>query len=427
MCLRFVSNFLNSHGPHRDMRVFMAVRLFSGFQSSVNDRKWHPSGSPTIYKLLEQLVERGDDLQIVFTSKSDPDPCGISIDQLISIDGLGEDVTVLAGPAIVRNWPKKLRWYLSELRQTWVIWRKLKEFQPDIIYLDRGNVIAAGLFARFSSVPVVYRIMGVTPDLSRAWHPRSVFHRIVGWLLRSPFALAICSQDGSGGELWLDRLLDNGTPRTMLLNGVDLPISLSSDNTLSNLIPQGKTIVLWLGRIDKLKCPMEFLEGFQTAVNMRPGQLHALVIGDGDLSETVRKSAEENGLADDITFVGSVDHHTALTAYALADIYVSLNSQGNLSNSNLEAFKSGCCSIVPASDPETGRDSATDQLFPEPTLLRIELPVTASGISQAILYLHDNPDVRNERARITRTIAETVITGWQPRIDLEISKLESLL
>jgi glycosyltransferase involved in cell wall biosynthesis len=409
------------------VNILFITRLFSGFESSVLHGKWNPTGAPTIYKLLDALIARDDDVNIVWTCKTDPDPCGIEVDQFVDIRGLRDGIWLLAGPSIFRNWPKRLRWYLSELRQTGKIIRAIREHRPDLLYVDRGNIVAAGLIARFSKIKVVYRMMGVTPDIAAAWQARSLYLKLIEWLLRSPFSLVTCSQDGSGGEIWLDRLLSPNTPRLMLLNGVNLPEGSTTNDDRMETLPDGKTIVLLLGRLDTLKYPVKFLEGFRLARKQCPGQFHAIIVGDGPLGVEMRKKAESWGMDEDITFLGSVDHLTAQNTCKLCDIYVSLNSQGNLSNANLEAFRSGCCAIVPGSDAETGRDTATDSYFPPDTLYRIPSRPTSADISDAILHLHYHEAERFSRRRKTLVAANAVIHGWPERINREIQELEIII
>jgi glycosyltransferase involved in cell wall biosynthesis len=409
------------------MNILFVTRLFSGFESSVAYGKWKPTGAPTIYKLLDTLIARGDDINIVWTCKTDPPPCGIEVDQFVYIHGLRDNIWLLAGPGVFRNWPKRMRWYLSELRQTGKIVRAIRKHRPEILYVDRGNIMAAGLIARFSKIRVVYRMMGVAPDIAAAWQARSWYLKLIGWLLRSPFSLVICSQDGSGGEVRLVRLLSPDTPCLMLLNGVDLPQETIENDDRMEALPLNKTIVLLLGRLNKFKCPMKFLEGFRLALKQCPGQLHAMIVGDGPLGVEMQEKTKSWGMDEDITFYGSVDHQMAQDTYKMCDIYVSLNSEGNLSNANLEAFRSGCCSIVPGSEAETGRDTATDSYFPSDTLYRISSRPTSSDISDAILHLHSHESERLSRQEKTLAAANTVIHGWPERISREIQELETVI
>ena len=36
-------------------KIFMVFRLFTGFETSLKEKKWMPEGVPTIYRLLEGL------------------------------------------------------------------------------------------------------------------------------------------------------------------------------------------------------------------------------------------------------------------------------------------------------------------------------------------------------------------------------------
>ena len=96
----------------------------------------------------------------------------------------------------------------------------MRRFKPDLIYVDHANFLSAAIFSRLLHTPVVYRLMGVYPAMRAALSSRRLSQRVLRWAYRSPFALVICTQDGSGVEPWLDQALHHGIRRAVLLNGV---------------------------------------------------------------------------------------------------------------------------------------------------------------------------------------------------------------
>ncbi len=404
------------------MRILFAVRLFRGFHGSVASGIWSPWGAPTIFKLIDALDASNHDLTLVFTCKEELDDLDTAADRQIRLDCLNSDVTLVGGEARIPAWTGRLRWYLSEWRQSRVLLRLAKQCRPDLIYIDRGNLWSASLLARHGPAPVVYRIMGISPSLTQPYKGNRPHQLLNRYQLRAPFDLVICSQDGSGGEYWLDRILDPSVERVMLLNGVDLPEPAAEPTSHGDAL----TNVLFVGRLDPLKGCDEFLTAFLQAWQIAPDQLRAIIVGQGPREADLRRQAAEAGAEDAVTFTGAVSNEQVLMHYRQADIYVSLNKMGNLSNANLEAMRSGCCMILPDQQPEFGVDQVIAEMFPGDSLLRIPDVGDIQALTQAILQLHLNPQERRARGLATMAVAERMIPSWRQRIDAEVGLLENL-
>ena len=50
------------------MKILYSTRLFSGLESSFINKKWNPTGVPTIYKLIEEL-DKKHDTKFIFSAK----------------------------------------------------------------------------------------------------------------------------------------------------------------------------------------------------------------------------------------------------------------------------------------------------------------------------------------------------------------------
>jgi hypothetical protein len=50
------------------LKILYIIRLFSGFESSINKSEWAPTGVPTIYKALEGF-EKNFDLHVILNKK----------------------------------------------------------------------------------------------------------------------------------------------------------------------------------------------------------------------------------------------------------------------------------------------------------------------------------------------------------------------
>jgi len=409
------------------MKVLYVARLFSGIESSLIVQEWRPTGVPAVFKMIEAIERGNNDLRLVFTCKDYEEQWKEKIDRTLKVKGLNTKITVLSGSKGFYSKLIKIRGLIREIRQTYGIRRICREFQPDILYIDRVNFIPAAFFARYSGIPVVLRLMGVgTPFLKEILsdNRKKLINKIARWAYRSPFAFVICTQDGSGAESWLATLINRSIPRKLLINGVDVEKpSCLIDQRLAGL-PEDRTTVFFVGRLEKLKGCEEFLWAFLIANGNAKKQLHAVIVGDGSLDGSLWEIVEKNSAREHVTFIKELPHKQIIYANLRADIYVSLNRGGNLSNANLEAMKTGCCMIFPASQPDHDIDIITDKLIPLDAAIRISDPDNIQALADAILLLHRNPKKRLELGVKMKKAAEKFIPSWEERISDEIEILQ---
>ncbi|MCZ6887434.1 MAG: hypothetical protein O7H39_02980, partial [Gammaproteobacteria bacterium] len=253
------------------MKVLLVCRLMSGFVSSVTRGRWRPSGSPAIHKLIE-VLDHEDDVHIVFTVKNSgwtfASDWEEPRDKQIAIAGLTHPVMILAGTAALPAWVGRWRGHVSDLRQAWRLFREVGRFRPEIVYLDRSNVLAAALLARFTRVPVVLRVLGITPSMKQIKAGRAPSYMVLRWAYHAPFALVVCTLDGSGGTAWLTEMLRPETPRCSLLNGVDPPRD-QAVRPAPAAPPDTRLRVLLLGRLEPLKRCQEFIDALLSLTSAR--------------------------------------------------------------------------------------------------------------------------------------------------------------
>jgi glycosyltransferase involved in cell wall biosynthesis len=180
-----------------------------------------------------------------------------------------------------------------------------------------------------------------------------------------------------------------------------------------------------MGRLEYLKGSEEFIAAFEQAARQVEG-LQAVVVGVGSLGAKLAARVAASGLSNRVTFTGAVDHATALAILAQADIYVSLNTTGNLSNANLEALTTGVCMILPTSDPETGVDLDTDEVLPEDAAYRFGKVAETEKLAEAIVSFHRHPEERKRRAQAAKAWADQNLVPWDKRIAAEIAVLEEV-
>lgn len=413
------------------MRVLYICRLFTGMERSLHQRRWEPTGVPTIYRMMEALDRSAGDVCFMLTRK-DVGRGSFSTwtekkDCCLNIEGLCHPVTVLAGEERYPRWlGHKLRSLLRELRHLWMAARAVRRFKPDLIYVDHANFLSAAVFSRLLRIPVVYRLMGVYPAMRAALTSRRLSQRVLRWAYRSPFALVICTQDGSGIEPWLDQALHPRVRRAVLLNGASRNMPSGDIDPRLVSLPSDLPRILFAGKLETYKGCDDFVEAMLQFRRTHAGRVYAIVIGVGNRHEALVQQVRAAGATEDFTFIDRLPHEQMLNAYRSADIYVSLNTLGNLSNVNLEVMMSGVCMVFPEADPETGIDVETDRLIGRDTAVRIPRTGRVEALAHALARLCDNPDERRRFGRAMAEVAERFIPPWEQRIAYEHSLLEGL-
>jgi glycosyltransferase involved in cell wall biosynthesis len=407
------------------MKVLYVARLFSGFETSMIDRIWRPTGVPTVYKIIEALDASGD-LELLLTVKDGHSLWRRKSDETFRIEGLKARISVLAGTSFFPTFLGRLRRPLRELRQIFKIFQASHSLKPDLIYVDHGNIWAAGLLARMCQIPVVFRVMGIKPVMRDAYTNRyRVAHFVLRWCYRAPFAMVICTQDGTGAEGWVKYALGTTVPFKILINGVpETTIPDDVDERLQG-ISNSRVVILFLGSLEPSKGPIEFVDAFLDARQKCNAHLHALIVGAGSLEDQIRTRIAESRAINDVTFIDRLAHSQVLAAQDRADIYVSLNRFGNLSNANLEAICMGAAMVIPCSQPKTGVDLITDSMIPKDAAWRINSSDDHTGLVAALTCLADAPEQRHAMSDAINDVAK-LLSNWSQRIDQEMTVLSEL-
>ena len=412
------------------MKVLYVTRLFSGLETSFDSGVWAPTGVPTIYKLIEEL-DRKHKTRFIFSVKDS----GVGYfsswdkkkDYTSNVLGLSHSVKILTGIEFFPSWlNRKIAMVFRDIRQTLIIIREVVRFKPDVIYCDHASIITAAILARYQyRIPVVFRAMGVYPFMREALTPVNTVHRIYKWAYNSPFSLVICTQDGSGVELWLDNALGVGVKSKVLLNGVDKITTTRILDKKLKLISKKNNVILFVGKLEKYKGCYEFIESILLLLKRKNTKVHALVIGIGSEQKQLTKLVEKAERIDNFTFIDRLSHDQILAAHKLGDIYVSMNHLGNLSNANLEAIQSDDCMVIPRPQPDIGVDVETNNL-----LLGAVVNVPINNPKKLSDSLYDLIHHKEKRLIMSKEISikkQSFLWSWDERISAEMSLLENLL
>lgn len=383
--------------PHR---ILVIGRLFEGLKSSILARNWKPSGVPAFYRLVEDFHSDPDAALTTILVCNDPDT---RFSRTMRVD-MPE-----TGPVLVLPWRsptgghvKKLDRLCTAIEQTVrILWFGVRN-RFDLIYATYALIGPAGLLARLTQRTVVLRLMGIFP------HHRAVAagkHRLLGWLLKSPFAHVFCTEDGSDPSRVLPRLLKPGIPWSVRLNGCDVT---GGPARSQNKIPR----ILFLGRLESYKGCIHFLDAALQVLKTNPGSAKFELIGDGPLKAMLQNRIDEAKHAPNIHLRGALPHDDVTTALRNADIYVSVNLNGNLSNANLEALSAGMCMVIPTSDPGIPLDTATDEILPADVVLRYDRTDLSSSLASLLTALVADPARIKSLRSATESLGKQLLRRW---------------
>lgn len=415
------------------MRILFVSRLMSGFAESLRSGIWRPTGAPAIHKLMEVLAMRAPQTRFVLLAREAgfdfTAPWTTDRDVELKLEGFPARLRVLAG---AHRWPTVFgRWrgHLGEFRQVLLLWAEARRMRPDLIYFERGGALTAGLMARLYPHRVVLRLLGVLPWMQDLAQARTPYHRLLRWAYRAPFGLVVCSEDGSGGRDWMARYLKPGVPRIALLNGVDpLPPQASMPDWLAR-IPAGATVILSLGRLEKLRRLDDVLDAMLRLPSPQRQAAHILIVGEGPERSGLEARVSAAGAGDFVTFAGAQPPAGVAAALARADIYVMLNDMCCLTNTTLEALRAGLCSVILDPPPPVDADPATDELLPRDLAVRIPRGSRAAVVdvlTQEIAALIADPAARAARGAKAAAMAASRLDDWSARLAGEIGLLERI-
>ncbi|MEJ2374251.1 MAG: glycosyltransferase family 4 protein [Pseudolabrys sp.] len=404
------------------IKVLFLARLFGGLKSGLAAGRWEPRGVPTIYRLLEGLARDPEiDLLTVFADKEPDARFTRRVRQAIPPIG---DTVVLPWRRVSGGRLRRLELTLTEAEHVLRILFIATRFKPDVVYATYANIHAAAVLAR-AGYRVVLRLMGVVPHHRRIAEGRAPLFR---WEMRAPFAAVVSSEDGSDPAAVLPKLVGKTTPWAVRLNGCD-PVAATKAEAAEarrSLGDSSRPAILFLARLEPQKGCLEFVEAALALLQDKLDCADVIVVGDGPLRSEMEKRVQAAGRGDRMHFVGAQTHAQVARWLVAADIYVSVNLYGNLSNANLEAVTAGTCLVMPNSDPRIPLDTATDRLIPADVAVRYDRNAIPGSLTVALVELIAAPEEIARRRAAAAALKGTLIKSWDEVVAGDIAQLKSL-
>ena len=96
-----------------------------------------------------------------------------------------------------------------------------------------------------------------------------------------------------------------------------------------------------------------------------------LIVGTGSELDNLKNFVKKKKAQYLVKFLGPIKHNVINDIYDISDIFVSLNTTGNLSNNCLEAFNSGICCIIPEANKNNGCDKIISKYLKKDSIIRV--------------------------------------------------------
>ncbi|WP_418502608.1 glycosyltransferase family 4 protein [Flagellimonas sp.] len=411
------------------MRIAYISSVFSGLETSLGSGRWSPTGVPTIYKCIEHLDKSDNEVEFHFlgarTSKNTAQTVFGHFREL-QIEGLTSRTFLFSDPTFASGFVGKVLLKFTELHKIWASFSRLRIFDPHLVYFDRANVLLGAMFARFTSRKTVLRIMGIYPSMWEILEGKTFYNRLLCWAFSSPFDLVICTEDGTDGSSWVKAALPRAVKCRHLLNGISVGDYDDNPDVASNVVKKDKISILFVGRLEDIKGWREFVKAIQILPCQYKRKLDIQIVGTGTGKEELIDILKDQELSQICHYTERVSHKDMHQLHLNADIYVSMNKLGNLSNANLESYYAGLCSIVPASDPSSGADISTDKIIPDNVLIRIDRDDLARSLSEVLATLIENPNLIASYKKEMKAFAPKFLKSWEERTSQEALLLEEI-
>ena len=408
------------------MKIFFALRLYTGLEKSMESSVWSPTGIPTIYKLLEAIDQKHQ--IIVFLLHKIPTENQYTKykqqnDKIVKFEQFKEPFNVISSLGKKSN---KIVRFLNEIIHCIKIIFNIKKESPDLIYFDHSNIWTAGIVSRIFNIPVVVRLLGIYPYINALSNKRLTINQyILRWSYKGPYSLVVNTNDGSGKNNDVIKLLNNNTDYKLLLNGVDQIKNKQVNNLKDKLnIVEGSVVCLFIGKLEIYKGCITFVQAVINALQ-KGIEVHGIMIGEGSQSTEIINIINKSKFKSNFSLIGNINHNDIFNYHQISDLYISLNHLGNLSNTNLEAVKFGQVIILPKK-LFTDTDGEDTKLLGEDNILWIENPNDVEGIVNYMQNIHLDKNYLNKYKKNILNVAK-LIPSWDERINKEIKLLEKLI
>ena len=355
------------------------------------------------HNLAAGLAERGHEVLVLTPSQT-----GRRYTR--TVDGVKvcylSSTTVKVYPDQIHSVPKKRRLFYKHGFKVSVfpgrqVRRILAEFAPDVVHIQVSDPIGLSVagWARKANVPVVTTEHNQPEVLTEPLHMPGVVRKPVNALLSSYFANRQNKSDfvTMPTKLAIDNLRKGRkeltVPMMAVSNGVDLanfrPGRASEEVYEKFGVPQGRPIVLYVGRVDPEKRVGTVIDAFKQARMKIPAAV-LLIVGDGVDKTRLMAKVEKEGI-EAVKFLGRITGPELAEIYRMGSVFVTASEIETQGIVLIEAAASGLplIAVNAGAVAEICRNSENGYLL-EPGA------EVAKNMAVAMEWILSNPEMRKK-------------------------------
>ena len=211
--------------------------------------------------------------------------------------------------------------------------KSLDEFQPDVVHVQVSDPIGLSVvwYARRRGIPVVTTEHNQPDVFTDPLKVPGVVKKPVNYLLTSYFRnrqsksdfVTMPTEQAIKDLIW-SRGKGFPVPVAAVSNGVDLadfkPGKASAEIYHRYNLPNGRPVVLYVGRVDPEKKVGVVIDAFKEA-RKKVSKALLVIVGDGVDKVRLMRQAEKTGLDDDVKFLGRVLPPDLYELYKIGDVF----------------------------------------------------------------------------------------------------------
>lgn len=376
---------------------------------------------------VRYIVARDKSVTGNYYYESEINPTGIRIDRFDwPLTGLRDGAR---GSRWLAYFWTRLSALLVIFQLAWHAARSLRHEPADVIYgYEVHGVLAARLVRLFSAgrkAKSVTRFQGtwLTEIMEQKQTARYIANFDHVLALRARSDLIIMTDDGTRGDVALQRLNPAASAVRFWVNGTDLPTGVAPREAFRAQlgIDDDVTILLSVSRLEGWKRVDRGI-AIATALQKLGTNFVYIVVGEGGEAEVLRRLAESADLGDRVRFAGAVPQREVYNYMNAADIFLSMYDLSNVGNPLLEAIRMQKL-VVTLSNGDTGRwiEHFTSGLIYNPAGFLPE--VVAADIDRII----SDSEARRKIQDGVSALSQTRLWTWEERMLAEVEEVGRLV
>ena len=199
---------------------------------------------------------------------------------------------------------------INDIKSVFQIRKLIKEYEPDVVYVHSSKAGAVGRLANIGIKNIcIYSPHGWAFNMRCSGKKQFLYACIEK--MAAHFCDKIICISNAEKQSALDKKICKENKLQIIYNGIDID---DYENSIHGKIkrcdigvPADAFVIGMVGRICKQKAPDIFIQAAEMIKKELPNA-YFILVGDGDMTKSIKKYAEENDLSDSLYITGWVDN-----------------------------------------------------------------------------------------------------------------------